>query len=72
MPGQSLCSNCYIKIKHNSEETDHPQNDPTFTPDTLSTELEKAINALPEVGVLPIKERQLSNEQQSAHGKQNL
>jgi hypothetical protein len=38
VPGLSLCSNCYIKIKENSEETDYPKNDPT----SLSTELEMA------------------------------
>jgi hypothetical protein len=45
IPEQSLCSNCYIKIKHNSDESDEPQNDATFTHDTLCIQLEKAINA---------------------------
>jgi hypothetical protein len=33
------------KNKQNSAESDDPQNDLTFTPDTLSAELEKSINA---------------------------
>jgi hypothetical protein len=45
IPGQSLCSNCNIKIEQNSEESDGPQNGPTFTCDILSTELEKSLNA---------------------------
>jgi hypothetical protein len=71
IPGQSLYSNCCIKIKQNSEESDDPQNDPMFTPDTLSTELEKAINAsFSEGRVSSIKKRRLSNEQKTALGKQ--
>lgn len=44
-PGESLHSDCDINVKQNSERSDDPQNQPTFTADTLSAELKNAINA---------------------------
>jgi hypothetical protein len=63
----------FFKIKQNNEQSDNPQNNPTVTPDTLSTELEEAIHfSITEVGILHIKKRCLGNEQKIALGERKL
>jgi len=45
IPGQLLCLNCFIKINQNNKELEDHENDPTFTPDTLPTYVERARDA---------------------------
>jgi len=45
IPGQLLCLNCYIKINPNNKELEDHENDPTFTPDTLPTYVERGRDA---------------------------
>lgn len=40
IPGH--CLNCFMKINQNNKELEDHENDPTFTPDTLPTYVEKA------------------------------
>lgn len=57
-----------LKLLHKTEQRqkDDAHNDPTFTPDTLCTELEGLMNAsFSEVGVSTTKTRGLCNEQKT-------
>lgn len=60
----SFYSNCCVKIKQNSDESDDTQNNPVVTPDTLFAELEKdIITSFSEVSVfMYYKEMTLSSE----------
>ena len=45
IPGQSLCLNCFMKINQNNKEIEDHENDPTFTIDTFSNYVVRAIDA---------------------------